>query len=173
MNILNIEIHPVYKHRYFDNPPLFNQWVLDASLDSIIYLSGGGDHGIAPGDMYQSIYRHVLRDAAGNEFAQRIEKDNNLLTVMEVQANYCVAKITSFAYQLFFDRFLPQRLAQAGTNVEFMDLFPLAQGQECIAIPREEVLDWQKIDALYQQLSGSQHLTPSDIQLYEQIQPYH
>ncbi|MDP5172119.1 MAG: CHAT domain-containing protein [Bacteroidia bacterium] len=169
MNILSIDIHPAYSHRFHDNPGLFKDWVLDASLASVIYLSGGKESGVEVGDMCQSIYRHVLRDGEGNEMAQRIEKDNNLLTIMEVQDRYAVAQITSFGYQLFFDRFLPQKVMEARPEVEFMELFPLAKGQECIPIPREEAREWQEIDRLYQQLSGNQHLIEADIRLYEEI----
>ncbi|MEM8891964.1 MAG: hypothetical protein AAGD28_28555 [Bacteroidota bacterium] len=170
MRILKIDIHPKVEQSYYGNEHVYFNWITEAYGYTDIYLDQGRKQGVEVGDIYQTIYRHELIDANGEKFGERIELDYNLIRVMEVEENYCLAGFQNFAYQLFFDRFLGQKLSKAGPNPSFMSIFPLAEGQEVRLVPREENDAWNKIDDLVVQLRGDQQFTPQeDIVLHEKL----
>lgn len=170
MRILKIDIHPKVEQPYYGNEHVYFNWITEAYGYTDIYLDHGRAQGVEVGDIFQSIYRHELINANDEKFGERIEKDYNLIKVLEVEENYCLAGFQNFAYQLFFDRFLGQRLSKAGPNPTFMSLFPLEEGQELLLVGREENEAWKKIDEHVVQLRGDQQFTPQeDILLHEMI----
>lgn len=170
MRILKIDIHPKVEQPYYGNEHVYFNWITEAYGYTDIYLDQGKEQGVEVGDIYQTIYRHELIDAKGEKFGERIEKDYNLIRVLEVEENYSLAGFQNFAYQLFFDRFLGQKLSKAGSNPGFMSLFPLEEGQDLLLVPREENEAWKEIDELVVQLRGDHQFTPQeDIILHERL----
>ena len=170
MRILKIDIHPKVEQPYYGNEHSYFNWITEVYGYTDIYLDHGRAQGVEVGDLFQSIYRHELVNASGEKFGERIEKDYNLVRVLEVEENYCLAGFQNFAYQLYFDRFLRQKLSRAGQNPGFMSVFPLEEGQELLLVPREENEAWKEVDELVVQLRGDHQFTPQeDIVLHEMI----
>lgn len=168
MHILNIDIYPKFNHPYHANPGLYQQWIFDATHQTVIVLSGGHAGGEHPGMLAYALTRLPVRDLDGSTLGERVVKYPHLLTVREVYDTYSLAQMTSFAYQQYFSTGLPERLATAGPEPEFMDLFPLAAGQEYALISAREAEAWSAIDGLYAQISGD-FLTQAHIHAYEEM----
>lgn len=168
MHILDIDIYPKFNHPYYANPGLYQQWILDATHQTVIVLQGGHAAGQLPGDLAYALTRLPVRDSHGGILGERVVKYPHLLTVREVYDTYSLAQMTSFAYQQYFSRGLPERLATAGPEPMFMDLFPLTPGQEYTVIPKAEAEAWSAIDGLYAQISGD-FLTQAHIRAYEDM----
>jgi tetratricopeptide (TPR) repeat protein len=169
MKVLQISISPETNFYFYEHQNIFGEWLNEAVFDSDIYIDGGSEHGIVKGDYLSSVYKSQLFDVNGNMFGEKIEDDYNFLLVVDVFPNYCITKIKDFAYQIYNDKYLPQKLRKLGQNPQFAQLFPIDINQEVLLIPREEKNDWLAIDELYASISYNETPLRTDIELYKKI----
>jgi len=169
MKIIKLDIIPAEKRNFYEHQYIFSEWIENACFNSEIYINAGTDQEIIVGDFLSSVYRTPLLDAEGNVFGEKTEDDDNFLYVVEVFPNYCIAKMRSFAFQKYYEKYLPKKLAKLGRDTEFKQLFPLEVNQEIMMISRTEKDDWLAIDELYGNISQNEKPLRTDIELYKKI----
>lgn len=169
MKVLQISIQPETNFYFYEHQNMFEEWIENACFSSEIYVDAGMDQEIIVGDYLSSVFKIPLLDGNGNVFGEKTEDDDNFLYVVEVFPNYCITKMRSFAYQKYYQKYLPQKVAKLGRDTQFMQLFPIEVNQEILMIPREEKNDWLAVDELYGSISPNEKPLRTDIELYKKI----
>lgn len=169
MKVLKLDIIPAENRNFYEHQYIFPEWIQNACFDSEIYVDAGMDQEIIIGDFLSSVFKIPLLDGNGNVFGEKTEDDDNFLYVVDVFPNYCITKMRSFAFQKYYDKYLPQKLAKLGRDAQFMQLFPIEVNQEVVMISREEKNDWLAVDELYGNISPSEKPLRTDIELYKKI----
>ncbi|MDN3723846.1 CHAT domain-containing protein [Aequorivita sp. SDUM287046] len=169
MKVLKLDISPFENRNFYEHNYIFRDWVENACYNSEIYIDAGTEMNLVAGDFLSTVYKTPLMDVNGNIFGEKTEDDDNLLYVVEVFPNYCITKFRSFAFQKYFDKYLPVKLNRLGRNAEFMQLFPIEINQEVILVPREEKDDWLAVDELYGSISNNEKPSRADLDLYKRI----